>query len=105
MQVNHNWFALVTVQLSERCRRRRGRRAPGEEGSGEAGEEGEEEGEEEDTRLRLFMRVSLRSREVLCFGLQPVSVSYLLLCVCVCVRMCVCVCTAWISKCSPSVLY
>lgn len=71
MRVNHNWFALVTVELVDRCRR------------GVCGEgvcplgEGDEGEEDEKSRMCLLMRLSEKSHEALFLK----SVSCMILCV------------------------
>ncbi len=58
MRVNHNWFALVTVELADRCQR-----GVCPLGEGDEEEEGGEVGEK--SRMCLLMRLSETSHEAL----------------------------------------
>lgn len=73
MRVNHNWFALVTVELADRCRRG----APSRGGWGGGGGGGLPTGrgngleEEGGRRMCLFMHSSGNSQEALLFPDSP----------------------------------
>jgi len=64
MQVNHNWYALVTVQLVARCQRGLG----GGVGLCPQGENDEEEEEEDKSRMRLPMHSSKKIFLLRCFS-------------------------------------